>query len=81
MRVNLIRELFNSPINEVSFKIKSKDQLERISSILKDKGKTVVNINLVKEDNILQFRLKNPRKLERKSLNLLRNQEIKAIIN
>ena len=55
--------------------------LEKISTILNDEGKTIVNINLVTEDNILKFRLKNARKLERKSLNLLRNQEIKAIIN
>jgi DNA polymerase-3 subunit alpha len=80
-KIASLKELFNSPINEVSFKLKSKDQLEKISSILKDEGKTVVNINLVKEDNILQFRLKNPRKLDRKLLNLLRNQEIQAIIN
>jgi len=32
-------------------------------------------------DNILKFRLKNARKLDRKALNLLRNQEIQAIIN
>ena len=44
-------------------------------------GKTIVNINLVTEDNILKFRLKNKRKLDRKALNLLRNQEIQAIIN
>ncbi len=80
-KIASLKELFNSPINEVSFKLKSKDQLEKISSFLKDEGKTVVNINLVKENNILQFRLKNPRKLDRKSLNLLRNQEIQAIIN
>ena len=76
-----LKELFNSPINEVSFKLKSEEQIKKISTILKDEGKTVVNINLVKGDNILQFRLKNPRKLDRKSLNLLRNQEIQAIIN
>ena len=80
-KIASLKELFNSPIDEVSFKLKSKDQLEKISSILKDEGKTVVNINLVKGDNILQFRLKNPRKLDRKALNLLRNQEIQVIIN
>ncbi len=80
-KIASLKELINSPIKEVSFKLKSKDQLEKISSILKDEGKTVVNINLIKEDNIFQFRLKNPRKLDRKSLNLLRNQEIQAIIN
>ncbi len=76
-----LKELFNSPINEVSFKLKSKEQIEKVSVILKDQGKTVVNINLITEDNVLKFRLKNARKLDRKSLNLLRNQEIQAIIN
>ena len=52
-----------------------------ISSILKDEGKTIVNINLVTDNNILKFRLKNTRKIDRKSLNRLRNQEIQAIIN
>ena len=48
---------------------------------MNDEGKTVVNINLVTEDNILRFRLKKKRKLDRKALNLLRNQEIQALIN
>ena len=39
-----------------------------------------VDINLVTEKNILKFRLKNTRKLDRKVLNLIRNQEIQAII-
>ncbi len=80
-KIASLKELFNSPINEVSFKLKSEEQIKQISTILEDEGKTVVNINLVKGDKILQFRLKNPRKLDRKSLNLLRNQEIQAIIN
>ena len=54
---------------------------EKISTILKDDGKTIVNINLVTDDNVLKFRLKNTRKLDRKALNLLRNQQIQAIIN
>ena len=62
-------------------KLKSEEQIEKISTILNDEGKTIVNINLVTGDNILKFRLKNTRKLDRKSLNLLRNQEIQAIIN
>ncbi len=80
-KIASLKDLFNSPINEVSFDLSSDEQIEKISKILQDVGNTVVNINLVKGDNILQFRLKNPRKLDRKSLNLLRNQEIKAIIN
>ena len=80
-KIASLKELFNSPVKEVSFKLKSEEQIRKISTILKDEGKTVVNINLVKGDNILKFRLKNPRKLDRKALNLLRNQEIQAIIN
>ncbi len=80
-KIASLKDLFNSPINEVSFELNSKEQIEKISTILKDEGKTIVNINLVTEDNILKFRLKNTRKLDRKALNLLRNQEIQAIIN
>ena len=80
-KIASLKNLFNSPINEVSFEIKSKLEIEKISTILESDGNTIVNINLVKGDNILQFRLKNPRKLDRKALNLLRNQEIHAIIN
>ncbi len=80
-KIASLKDLFNSPINEVSFQLNSKEQIEKISTILNDEGKTIVNINLVTEDNVLKFRLKKARKLERKSLNLLRNQEIHAIIN
>ncbi len=80
-KIASLKDLFNSPINQVSFELKSTEQIEKISSILKNEGKTIININLFTEDNILKFRLKNNRKLDRKSLNLLRNQEIQAIID
>ncbi len=79
-KIASLKDLFNSPINEVSFEIKSKLEIEKISTILEGDGKTIVNINLNSGDNILKFRLKNKRKLDRKALNLLRNQEIQAII-
>ncbi len=80
-KIASLKDLFNSPINEVSFELQSEEQIKKISTILKDEGKTVVNFNLVTKDNILKFRLKKTRKLDRKSLNLLRNQEIQAIIH
>ncbi len=80
-KITSLKDLFNKPINEVSLDLKSKDQIQKISQFLKDDGKTIVNINLITEDSILKIRLKNTRKFERKSLNLLRNQEISAIIN
>jgi len=80
-KIASLKELFNSPINDVLFELNSEDQIEKISKILNDEGETVVNINLVNDHNILRFRLKNTRKLDRKTLNLLRNQEIQARIN
>ena len=80
-KIASLKDLFNRPINEVLFKLNSEKQIEKISTALIDDGKTIVNINLVTEDKILKFRLKNTRKLDRKALNLLRNQEIQAIIN
>ncbi len=80
-KISSLKELFNSPINEVSFEVRSKDQVQVISKILKENGKTLVNINLVTEDNILHFKLRNSKNLDRKSLNLLRKQQIQATIS
>ena len=80
-KIASLKDLFNSPIKEVLFEVKSDKQIKEISKFLKVDGNTIININLVTADNNLKFRLKNTRKLDRKSLNLLRNQEIHAIIN
>jgi len=80
-KIASLKNLFNSPINEVSFVVKSKDQVDEISKILKVNGKTLVNIDLIVEDKSLKFKLKNLRVLDRKALNLLRKKEISATIN
>ncbi len=79
-KISSLKDLFNSPINEICFEVSSKDQVQVISKILKKNGKTSVNINLITNDNILEFRLKNSKDLDRKSLNLLRKQQIQATI-
>ncbi len=80
-KISSLKELFNSPINEVCFEVSSKDQVQAISKILIENGKTLVNINLVNDGDILQFKLKNSKNLDRKSLNLLRKQQIQATIS
>ncbi len=80
-KISSLKELFNSPINEVCFEVSSTDQVQVVSKILEKDGKTSVKLNLVTGDNILQFKLKNKKKLDRKSLNLLRKQQIKATIS
>ena len=71
-----LKNLFNKPVSEVLFRIKSKDQIEKLSQILSKEGETKVSIELKNEKNILLFKLENPRKIDRKSLNLLKNEDI-----
>ena len=80
-KIEDIKNLFNRPISEVFFDIKSKDELNEISKILKEDGNTIVNINFFVKDDVLKFKLKNTRNLDRKSLNLLRKHQIQAIIS
>ena len=80
-KIGSMMDLFNSPINEVSFKVNSDENLETISSILSEDGKTEVDISMIVDDKTLRFKLKNTRNLDRKSLNLLRKQDISSSIN
>ena len=80
-KIGSMMDLFNSPINEVFFEVNSSENLDEISKLLAEEGKTDVNIRMVVDEKILEFRLKNSRNLDRKSLNLLRKREISSTIN
>jgi DNA polymerase-3 subunit alpha len=80
-KIASLKDLFNSPINEVSFDVKSSEQVSEISKLLIKQGKTAVNINFLSDDKSLKFSLKNNRNLDRKSLNLLRKREILTTIS
>ncbi len=80
-KIGSLKDLFKKPISEITFDIKSYDQLDEISKFLKEDGQTRVNIKLNEIDNVLKFSLKKPRNIDRKTINLLRNKEITAIIN
>tara|TARA_B100001121_G_scaffold56723_1_gene50160 strand:- start:789 stop:4199 length:3411 start_codon:yes stop_codon:yes gene_type:complete len=80
-KISSLKDLFNSPINEVTFEIKSMKELNDISTFLNKNGETFVNINYHNDDDCLNFRLKNKRNLDRKTLNLIKNKEILTKIN
>ena len=80
-KVASLTDLTNKPIEQVTFDIKSLDQLDEISKIINKNGDTLINIRIHDDENNLSFQLKNKRNLDRKTLNLLRNREISAIIN
>ncbi len=80
-KIGSLMDLVNKPIKEVTFKINSEKQLIEISNYLNKNGDTLININLTNSDKNLKFKLENKRNLDRKTLNLLRNKEILAIID
>ena len=80
-KIASLKDLFNSPINEVSFDVKTDEEMNEISKLLNEDGKTIVNISLTENNKKLEFRLKNPKNLDRKSLNLLRKRDISITIN
>jgi len=80
-KIASLKDLFNSPINEISFNIKTMEQIQKISKFLSPDGKTQVKFNLSAEDQILNFKLKKLMNIDRKSLNLLRKLQIQAEIS
>ena len=80
-KIASLKNLFNNPINEATFDLKSLKELDEISKFLIDPGNTQINIKIKDNEMDLKFKLENGRKLDRKTLNLIRNKEISAIIS
>ena len=81
-KIGSLTDLLNKPIGEVTFNIKSLKELNEISKYLSQKnGNTLVNIKIKDDHNDFKFSLNKKRNLDRKTINILRNKEISAIIN
>ena len=63
------------------FNLKSQKELDEIFTFLPSNGDTVIKIHINDRDRIFKFQLKNKRNIDRKTVNLLRNKEISAIIS
>ena len=79
-KIASLKDLLNRPIEEVTFNLKSLRELDEISRYLSANGQTLVKIKLSDESNNFDFQLKNKRNIDRKTINLLRNKEISAIL-
>ncbi len=75
-----LKDLLNRPIQEVTFNLKSSKELDEISKFLPENGNTIIKIRISDKNNNYSFQLKNKRNIDRKTINLLRNKEISAII-
>ncbi len=80
-KIAVLKDLFNKPISEISFNLKSTKDINLISDLIKEEGATVVNINIADKNNDIIFKLKNKRRIDRKSINILRNKDIFTIIH
>ena len=80
-KIASLKDLINKPINEVIFNLKSQKELEEISKFLPKEGNTLIKIKLSDQNRDFNFQLKNNRYIDRKTINILRNKEISAIIS
>ena len=75
-KIASLKDLFNGSIKEITLNIKSEEQLKVIQKFLDKKGETIVHISFENDVECHNFKLKNPRNIDRKSINILRNKEI-----
>ena len=80
-KIASLKELVNKPIEIVTFNLKSLKELDEISKFLPEKGNTLIKIKLSDKNNNFDFQLTNKRNIDRKTINIIRNQEISAIIS
>ena len=74
-------DLINKPINSISFKVKNIDEIDTLSKMLKKGGDVEVNINVVSIDKAYKIKLKDKRIIDRKTVNLIKNQGISTTIH
>ncbi len=80
-KIASLKDLFNKPVNEIIFNIKTVKDIEKISDLVNEEGTTQVKINIKDENNNISFKFKNRRLIDRKTINILRNNDISTIIH
>ena len=80
-KIGSLKDLFNKPVSEIIFNLKSIKDIGEISNLIKQEGSTEVKINIIHQNNDICFKLKNKRFIDRKSINILRNNAISTIIH
>jgi len=80
-KIALLKDLFNKPVNEIEFNLKSIKDIDKLSTVISEDGTTEVKINIIDKNNNISFKLKNKRLIDRKAINVLRNNDISTIIH
>ena len=80
-KIASLKDLFNKPVNEIIFNIKSIKDINKISDLVNEEGTTEVKINITDKNNEISFKLKNKRLIDRKAINIIRNKDISTTIH
>src|SRR5210317_560256 len=80
-KIASLKDLFNKPVNEIVFDIKSIKDIDKISDLVNEEGTTEVKINITDKNNEISFKLKNKRLIDRKAINIIRNKDISTTIH
>ena len=80
-KIASLKDLFNKPVNEILFNIKSIKDIDKISDLVNEEGTTEVKINITDKNNEISFKLKNKRLIDRKAINIIRNKDISTTIH
>ena len=75
-KIASLKDLFNQDILKVEFCVKDTKKINEILNLVKKEGKTEVKIKIKDQNKNLVFILKNKRLVDRKSINILKNQDI-----
>ena len=62
-------------------KVKNIEEIDTLSKMLKKGGDVEVNINVVSSDKAYKIKLKDKRIIDRKTVNLIKNQGISTTIH
>ncbi len=79
-KIMSLKNLYNKPISQIEFEITRHDQMKDISELIKNEGNTAVKIKFNDGKEELIFKLKNKRFVDRKLINIIKNQDILATI-
>ena len=74
--INLINDLLNKPIEKIEIDLKNIEDFTNLSSYLMEQGNTEVCINYLTKDKNVKFVLENKRKVDLKTVKLLKNLNI-----
>jgi DNA polymerase-3 subunit alpha len=75
-KIASLKDLFNKEISKVEFCLNDTKKINEILNLVKKEGKTEVKIKIKDKNENFVFILKNKRLVDRKSINMLKKQDI-----